>query len=176
MSVVRLPLLILKIMLRWLWLSLVVIILDQFSKQLVESSFMVFETLPVIPFLNLTLAYNEGAAFSFLADQSGWQRWFFVLLATAVTGVLVVWLGRLQPADRLVALALALIIGGAMGNLIDRLLFGHVIDFIDAYYGDWHWPAFNLADSAIVCGVALIFADGLFQPRSKGNKEAGAGR
>ncbi len=171
MSVVRLPLLILKIMLRWLWLSLVVIILDQFSKQLVESSFMVFETLPVIPFLNLTLAYNEGAAFSFLADQSGWQRWFFVLLATAVTGVLVVWLGRLQPADRLVALALALIIGGAMGNLIDRLLFGHVIDFIDAYYGDWHWPAFNLADSAIFLGVVLMLLDAFRTGRSGGEGE-----
>ena len=171
MSVVRLPLLILKIMLRWLWLSLVVIILDQFSKQLVESSFMVFETLPVIPFLNLTLAYNEGAAFRFLADQSGWQRWFFVLLATAVTGVLVVWLGRLQPADRLVALALALIIGGAMGNLIDRLLFGHVIDFIDAYYGDWHWPAFNLADSAIFLGVVLMLLDAFRTGRSGGEGE-----
>lgn len=171
MSVVRLPLLILKIMLRWLWLSLVVIILDQLSKQLVESSFMVFETLPVMPFLNLTLAYNEGAAFSFLADQGGWQRWLFVLLATAVTGVLVVWLGRLQPADRLVGLALALIIGGAMGNLIDRLLFGHVIDFIDAYYGDWHWPAFNLADSAIFLGVVLMLLDAFRAGRSGGEVE-----
>jgi signal peptidase II len=170
-SGVRLPLLILKIMLRWLWLSLVVIILDQLSKQLVESSFMVFETLPVMPFLNLTLAYNEGAAFSFLADQGGWQRWLFVLLATAVTGVLVVWLGRLQPADRLVGLALALIIGGAMGNLIDRLLFGHVIDFIDAYYGDWHWPAFNLADSAIFLGVVLMLLDAFRAGRSGGEVE-----
>lgn len=146
-------------MLRWLWLSLIVVILDQASKQLIESSMMVFETLPIMPFLNLTLAYNEGAAFSFLADQGGWQRWFFVLLATGVTIVLVVWLGRLKPGERLVAVALGLIIGGALGNLIDRLLFGHVIDFIDAYYRDWHWPAFNLADSAIFLGVVLMLVD-----------------
>lgn len=146
-------------MLRWLWLSLIVVILDQASKQLIESSMMVFETLPIMPFLNLTLAYNEGAAFSFLADQGGWQRWFFVLLATGVTTVLVVWLGRLKPGERLVAVALGLIIGGALGNLIDRLLFGHVIDFIDAYYRDWHWPAFNLADSAIFLGVVLMLVD-----------------
>lgn len=146
-------------MLRWLWLSLIVVVFDQASKQLVESKLMVFETLPVIPFLNLTLAYNEGAAFSFLADQGGWQRWFFVLLAIGVTTVLIVWLGRLRPGDRLVAVALSLIIGGALGNLIDRLLFGHVIDFIDAYYRDWHWPAFNLADSAIFVGVMLMLVD-----------------
>ena len=146
-------------MLRWLWLSLVVVALDQASKQLVEANLMVFETLPVIPFLNLTLAYNEGAAFSFLADQGGWQRWFFVLLAIVVTTVLVVWLARLRPTERMVGIALGLIIGGAVGNLIDRLLFGHVIDFIDAYYRDWHWPAFNLADSAIFIGVVLMLID-----------------
>ena len=146
-------------MLSWLWLSLVVVILDQVSKQLVESSLMVFEILPVIPFLNLTLAYNEGAAFSFLADQGGWQRWLFVLLAIGVTTVLIVWLGRLKTDDRLVAVALGLIIGGASGNLIDRLLFGHVIDFVDIYYRDWHWPAFNLADSSIFLGVSLMLID-----------------
>ena len=146
-------------MLSWLWLSLVVVILDQVSKQLVESSLMVFEILPIIPFVNLTLAYNEGAAFSFLADQGGWQRWLFVLLAIGVTTVLIVWLGRLKSGDRLVAVALGLIIGGASGNLIDRLLFGHVIDFVDIYYRDWHWPAFNLADSSIFLGVSLMLID-----------------
>ena len=157
-------------MLRWLWLSLIVIGLDQISKQLIESSFLVFETVPVLPFMNLTLAYNEGAAFSFLSDQGGWQRWLFVGLALVVTAVLVVWLSRLQPRERLVAVALSLVIGGAVGNLIDRILFGHVIDFLDFYYGQWHWPAFNIADSAITIGVVLMFVDVLFG--SSGETEA----
>ena len=157
-------------MLRWLWLSLVVVVLDQLSKQLVESSFLVFETMPLLPFLNLTLAYNEGAAFSFLADQGGWQRWLFSLLALVITMVLVYWLARLKPGERVVAMALGLIIGGAVGNLIDRLLFGHVIDFIDAHYRGWHWPAFNLADSAIFTGVVLMLFDSF---RGGSSPEAG---
>ena len=151
-------------MLRWLWLSLFIIVLDQISKQLVESTFMVFETLPLLPSINLTLAYNEGAAFSFLSDQGGWQRWLFAGLAIIVTLVLVGWMNKLQN-ERLAAISLALIIGGAIGNLIDRLLFGHVIDFIDLYYGEWHWPAFNVADSAIIIGVVLMLIDGLFTQR-----------
>ncbi len=139
-------------MLRWLILSLVIIALDQASKQLAEATLLVYETIPVMPFFNFTLAYNEGAAFSFLSDQGGWQRWLFSGLAAVVTLVLIGWLSRLRD-ERILAIALSLVIGGAVGNLIDRLLFGHVIDFLDIYYGTWHWPAFNIADSAITIGV-----------------------
>ena len=149
-------------MLRWLWLSLLVIGLDQVSKQLAESSLMVFETIPVIPFLNLTLAYNEGAAFSFLSDQGGWQRWLFAGLAMVVTLILIGWLGRLK-SEKILAISLSLVIGGAVGNLIDRLLYGHVIDFIDVYYQQWHWPAFNIADSAISIGVVLMLLDAFLE-------------
>ncbi|MCW8889959.1 MAG: signal peptidase II [Sedimenticola sp.] len=148
-------------MLRWLWFSLLIIILDQITKQWVESSFMVYETLSVLPFFNLTLAYNEGAAFSFLSDQGGWQRWFFAVVAAGVTVVLVVWLSRLRE-EKVLALSLSLVIGGAVGNLIDRLVFGHVIDFLDFFYGTYHWPAFNVADIAISVGVILLFVDALF--------------
>lgn len=157
-------------MLRWLWLSLIIILLDQVSKQLVENSLLVFESVSLLPFLNLTLVYNEGAAFSFLSDQGGWQRWFFVFLAGAVTLVLVFWLRRLRNSELWLAVALSLIIGGAVGNLLDRLLFGHVIDFIDVYYRQWHWPAFNVADSAILVGVVLILIDGFFGHKEQDQK------
>jgi len=152
-------------MLRWLWLSLFVLILDQASKQLAEASLQLYEQIPLLPFFNMTLAYNEGAAFSFLSDQGGWQRWLFSGLALLVTLVLVLWMKRLRREERLLAVALALIIGGALGNLIDRMLWGHVIDFLDLYYRQWHWPAFNLADSAIVLGVSLFILDTLRQVR-----------
>lgn len=154
-------------MLRWLWLSLVVVIIDQVSKQFVESSLLVFEQVPVLPFLNLTLAYNEGAAFSFLSDQAGWQRWFFIIVGLVVTLVLVVWMGRLRADQRLTATALSLVAGGALGNIIDRLLLGHVVDFIDFYYQDWHWPAFNVADSAITLGVVLMLAETVREERQR---------
>ena len=157
-------------MLRWLWLSFIIILLDQASKQLVENSLLVFESVSLLPFLNLTLVYNEGAAFSFLSDQGGWQRWLFVLLAGAVTLVLLFWLRRLRNTELWLAVALSLIIGGAVGNLLDRLLFGHVIDFIDIYYRQWHWPAFNVADSAISVGVVLILIDGFFGRKDQDQK------
>lgn len=150
---------------RWLWLSLFVLALDQVTKQVAESSLLVFERLPLLPFLNLTLAYNEGAAFSILSDQGGWQRWFFIILGMSVILFLIHWLRRLGRGELHIAIALSLIIGGALGNVLDRLLFGHVIDFIDFYYADWHWPAFNLADSAIFVGVFLILLDA-FLPRN----------
>ena len=152
-------------MLRWLWLSLLVVALDQGSKQLAEATLQLHERVPLLPVFNLTLAYNEGAAFSFLSDQGGWQRWLFTGLALGVTVVLLVWLSRLRPGERLLAAALALIVGGAVGNLIDRILWGHVIDFLDFHYQQWHWPAFNLADSAIVVGIGLFLLDSLRQGR-----------
>ncbi|MGD8590110.1 MAG: signal peptidase II [Chromatiales bacterium] len=159
-------------MLRWLWLSLGVILLDQLTKQLAEAMLTAYQAVAVLPYFDLTLMYNRGAAFSFLSDHSGWQRWFLVILALGVSVVLGVWLKRLQANEKWVALALALIIGGALGNVIDRILFGQVIDFIDLYYlaeaclpgfsqvgGECHWPAFNLADSAIFIGVAVMLLD-----------------
>ncbi|WP_428622861.1 signal peptidase II [Sedimenticola sp.] len=151
---------------RWLWLSLVVVGLDQISKQLIESSLLVYETVSILPYFNLTLAYNEGAAFSFLSDQAGWQRWFFALVAAVVVLVLVIWLSRLKR-ERLLAISLSLVIGGAVGNLLDRLLFGYVIDFLDFFYGSHHWPAFNVADIAISLGVALLFLDAFVGRQAK---------
>jgi signal peptidase II len=149
--------------LRWLWLSAIVIVLDQLSKWWVLSALVPGERVPVIePFWYWTLAFNEGAAFSFLADGGGWQRWFFTLLAIAISVVLAVWLQRTPRRDWRTALPLALIIGGAVGNLIDRLHAGRVTDFVLVYLGDWPYPAFNLADSAICVGAVLLIAFSLF--------------
>lgn len=148
--------------LRWLWLSGTVVVLDQITKQLAEALLSYNDPLVLLPVFNLTLRYNTGAAFSFLADGSGWQRWFFVVLALAVSVFLVIWLRRLSRTAVWEALGLALILGGAIGNVIDRLLLGHVIDFIEVHYQHWYWPAFNIADSAITVGVAVLILDGLF--------------
>lgn len=139
---------------KWLSISTVIIVLDQISKQLVERSFDLYERLSVMPFFNLTLAYNEGAAFSFLSDAGGWQRWFFLTLTAAISVVLFFWLKK--SACKIESLAISMVLGGAIGNFIDRLLFGHVIDFLDVYYETHHWPAFNVADMAIVGGVILL--------------------
>ena len=147
---------------RWLWLSAVVVILDQLTKQWVEEGFVLYERYEVASFFSLTLVYNTGAAFSFLADAGGWQRWFFTVLAVAISAYLVYWLMQLKKTQVLLPLAISMLIGGAIGNVIDRFLYGHVIDFLDFYIRDWHWPAFNLADSAIVLGVILFVWDSFF--------------
>ena len=157
--------------LRWLWLTFVVLVFDQVSKQLAVSELVLHKAVALMPSLNLMLAYNSGAAFSFLSSASGWQRWFFVILALAVSTILIVWLRRLTSAQSLQASALALILGGALGNVWDRLMYGYVIDFIDVYYDQWHWPVFNVADSAIVVGVILLIVDTIKGPGS----ESGAG-
>ncbi|MGD2137932.1 MAG: signal peptidase II [Gammaproteobacteria bacterium] len=144
---------------KWLWVSVVVVVLDQCTKLLADSMLAFNRPVALIPFVDIRLAYNRGAAFSFLSDASGWQRWFFVLLALLVIGLLLTWLRRLSARETGTALALALILGGAAGNLIDRLAYGYVVDFIDLYYGDWHWPTFNVADSAISVGAALLLLD-----------------
>ena len=149
-------------MLKWLWLSGLVIALDQSSKWLAERLLVLGQPVPMLPSFNLTLLYNTGAAFSFLAQAGGWQRWFFLLLSLAISIVLVTWIGRLQRGQTLLAVALSLILGGAVGNLIDRLAHGHVIDFIDIYYNHWHWPAFNVADLAITVGAILLVLDNLY--------------
>ncbi len=152
-------------MLKWLWLSGVVVVLDQISKWLAESNLTAYHPVPVVPSFNLTLMYNTGAAFSFLADSGGWQRWFFMSLSLVISITLIIWLYRLRPGQGLLAAALALIIGGALGNLIDRTLHGHVIDFIQVFYDRFYWPAFNVADSAITIGAALLIIDSLISDR-----------
>ena len=153
--------------LRWLWLALVVIVVDQLSKQLVVNMLMLHETLPLLPSLNLLRAENTGAAFSFLSSASGWQRWFFIVLAVSVSGFLIIWLKRLTTGQRLQAAALALILGGALGNLCDRVVHGYVIDFIDVYYQVWHFPVFNIADSAITVGAILLILDAMLYATSR---------
>ncbi|MES9988706.1 MAG: signal peptidase II [Candidatus Thiodiazotropha endolucinida] len=148
-------------MTRWLWLSLLVILLDQSTKQLAESTLTLYESVSVLPFFDLTLLYNKGAAFSFLSDQGGWQRWFFIVLAIVVCIVLVGWLWRLKRDELWIAVALSLIIGGAIGNVIDRILFGQVIDFLHFHYQQHYFPAFNVADSAITVGVIIMLYDAL---------------
>ncbi len=146
-------------MLKWLWLSLLALVLDQASKLIIDSSMQLYQSIPVIPFFNLTYVHNTGAAFSFLSEAGGWQRWFFAGLALVISVVIAVWLSRLQKYETLLAAALSLILGGAVGNLIDRLAYGYVIDFLDVYYGTRHWPAFNIADSAITLGVMLMLVE-----------------
>jgi len=137
----------------------VVLLLDQGSKLLADARLVFHEPVGLLPFFNLRLAYNTGAAFSFLGNAGGWQRWFFAGISVLVISVLVVWMRRLKPEQWQLSAAFALIIGGALGNLIDRLGYGHVIDFIDVYYKTWHWPTFNIADSAITVGAGLLLLD-----------------
>ena len=153
----------------WYVLSLVVLIVDQWTKWLAETHLTFNEPVPVIePFLNWTLAYNYGAAFSFLADAGGWQKWFFSGLALVMAIFLIVYLTRAPRQAKLLSIGLALVLGGAVGNLIDRLLHGHVIDFIHVHNADvWHYPIFNVADMGISVGVALILIDMLFLEKKR---------
>jgi signal peptidase II len=148
--------------LRWLWLSTLLVALDQASKWLALERLAPYEAVPLVPGFNLTLMFNTGAAFSFLSNAGGWQRWGLSLLALVLSVALTFWLRRLTRAEVLSAAGLALVIGGAIGNLWDRLVYGYVVDFIDIYVADWHWPAFNLADSAITVGAVLLVWEGLF--------------
>ena len=143
-------------MLKWLWLSLLVIILDQFSKYVVSDFLRLYESVAVLPFFSITLLHNPGAAFSFLASAGGWQRWLFTGIAVVVSVAIIVWIKRLPATEKWQAAALSLILGGALGNVIDRLHLGYVVDFLDVYYQKWHWPPFNVADSAITVGVAIL--------------------
>ena len=144
----------------WLGIALIVILLDQISKITIAKTFVYAQTKAITSFFNLTLVYNKGAAFSFLAAESGWQRYLFTGLGLVAALVIVILLKR-HAGQRLFCWALALILGGAIGNVIDRLLYGHVIDFLDFYIPSWHFPAFNVADSAICIGAALFVLDEL---------------
>lgn len=148
-------------MLKWSWVSLLVLIFDQASKLTIDASMQLNESIPLLPYFNLTYVHNTGAAFSFLAKAGGWQRWLFAGLAIVMSAIMAVWLARLQKHETLLAIALSMILGGAVGNLIDRVAYGYVIDFLDVYYQQWHWPAFNIADSAICIGVGLMLLENL---------------
>ena len=143
----------------WLWLSVVVVVLDQVTKFLVTRFIDLYERVEVLPVLDFTLLHNTGAAFSMLAGASGWQRWFFIGLACVVSVLLIAWIWRTPRGEKLLPLALALILGGALGNVIDRVLHGYVVDFIHAHWGSAYFPAFNIADSAITVGAALLILD-----------------
>jgi signal peptidase II len=145
---------------RWLGIAAILIILDQLTKIAVTSTFVYGESMPITPFFNLVLVYNKGAAFSFLASETGWQRHFFTIVGLAASAF-IIYLLKKNPGERLMSWALTLILGGAIGNVIDRILYGHVIDFLDVYVGGWHWPAFNIADSAICVGAVLFVYDEL---------------
>ncbi len=146
----------------WLRLSALVLFMDQATKILAEYYLDLHQPLEVLSFFNLTLMKNEGAAFSFLADAGGWQRWFFVMVALVLVVFMIRWLRSLPSESKALAIALSLLIGGASGNLIDRVQYGYVIDFIDLHAYGWHWPAFNIADSAIFIGVAILLWDTVF--------------
>lgn len=144
---------------RWWWLILLLIGLDQLTKQLVHQNMALYDSIELLPFFNLTYVRNYGAAFSFLSDAGGWQRWFFTILAVVISTVIAVWMSRLPRQQIKLGLALSLVFAGAIGNLIDRSIYGYVIDFFHLYYQTWHYPAFNIADSAICIGATLIIWD-----------------
>ena len=159
--------------LRWLGLSGALIAADQWSKALIENSFVLHETRAILPVFNLVRAHNRGAAFSFLDGAGGWQRWVFTALAAVISVLLLGWLRRLPRSSNMLAAALACILAGAIGNVIDRLRFGAVVDFLDFHWAGYHWPAFNIADSAITLGVIFLITDGLFR-RPEGSKKTAA--
>lgn len=169
---------------KWLFISFVIIVFDQITKYLASTNLVYHEPSPVLSFFNLTLMHNAGAAFSFLSDAGGWQRWFFTVIAFSVSVFLILWIKRLTPQERLMGFGLTFILGGAIGNLIDRLIFGYVIDFIQLYYHAQScligfspyqtltgqtcvWPAFNIADSAITVGAVILILDSLLDYRRK---------
>lgn len=150
-----------NVMWKYLWIAVAVFVCDQLTKFLAADHLLRHGEISLAPFLNLVLVHNTGAAFGFLSSAGGWQNIFFIVVAAGAS-VFILWmLWRLRAADRLLAVALMLVLGGALGNLADRLVHGYVIDFIDVYYRTWHWPAFNVADSAITIGAVLLIIDAL---------------
>lgn len=153
--------------LRWLWLTLICLILDQVTKHWVAGSFELYESVSVLPIFSLTYVHNLGAAFSFLADQGGWQRWFFTAIASIASIVFIIWLAKTPKSQTLISIAFALMLSGALGNLIDRALFGYVIDFLDFHWSGKHFPAFNIADSMIFIGASLMILESFINDENK---------
>ena len=158
---------------KWVWLSVIIVIFDQVTKYYISQQFELYESIQLIAGLNLTYVHNTGAAFSFLSDAGGWQRWLFISLSSGVSLLLVFWLKKQPSTDIWLAIALALILGGAVGNLIDRIFLSYVIDFIDVYYEKWHWPAFNVADSAISIGVGMLIIDSFWFDQARVSTHSG---
>ncbi|OUR69326.1 signal peptidase II [Bermanella sp. 47_1433_sub80_T6] len=156
-----------KSQLKWLWLSAAALILDFVTKQMAQHFLLYAQPVYVLPVFDLTLLYNKGAAFSFLANESGWQRWFFTVIALSVSSVMTVWLMKLKANEKWLAAALALVIGGAIGNLYDRIAYGHVVDFIHVHWDEHYFPAFNIADSAITLGAIMLLIDSLLLSTNK---------
>lgn len=155
----------------WLWLSMLVIALDQWTKRLIVVRFEEFERLPLLPVLEFMRLHNEGAAFSFLDDAGGWQRWLFIGLGIGVSVLILLWLRQLpRRGQPIMAAGLALVLGGALGNVIDRVFHGYVIDFIRVFYGAWDFPAFNVADTAITIGAALLILENLLDWGRRGEQ------
>ena len=146
---------------RYLWITAVIVVVDQATKFAALRYLVYHAEKKLLPFLSLTLTYNSGAAFGFLNNEAGWQKFFFIIVAAVAIGVIAVWLYRLNAEDKWVAVALALILGGAIGNAIDRVLYGYVVDFIDVIFGSWHFWIFNVADSAISIGAVVLVLDAL---------------
>ena len=146
-----------KTALRWCWLSLLVVVLDQWTKYLMVNAFSLYGSKNIFPFFNLTLLYNTGAAFSFLSEYPSLAVWLFSGVTIIISGVILVWLKRLPLQHTWMACALSLVLGGGIGNLIDRVYYGYVVDFLDVYWGNAHFPVFNVADTAITVGAGIIF-------------------
>lgn len=161
--------------LRFIWIAVLALILDQWTKQAVVDSMTLYQSIQVTSFFNLTYVHNYGAAFSFLSDQGGWQRWFFTVIALGVSAMILWWLKQTKREQVLLPVAFAFILGGALGNVLDRMMYGYVIDFLDFYYQQWHWPAFNIADSAIFIGAALLILD-MIKNKETDNDRAGSKR
>lgn len=161
--------------LHWLWISLFVVVVDQVTKQAITASFVYGETKYVLSWFNLVLAHNTGAAFSFLASASGWQREFFIVLTIVISSVLI-WMLKNNHANRVLSIALALVVGGAFGNLYDRVLHGYVIDFVQWHAAGYYWPAFNVADSAICLGAGLLIFDSFRKPATEASADIAVGK
>jgi len=155
--------------LKWLWLSALIVVLDLGTKAIASHYLLLHQPVAVFPGFNWTLMHNSGAAFSFLSEASGWQRWFFSGIAIAASAGITLWLKRLQSNQIWLATGLALILGGALGNVWDRLTLGYVVDFIQVYYDQWAWPAFNVADSAITVGAVILVIDSLRRSQNTGS-------
>lgn len=153
-------------------IAILIIIIDQITKWVASSTLAMHEQNPVMPSFNFTLMHNYGAAFSFLSDAGGWQRWFFTIIAVVISVVLVVWITRLKAHEKWLGIALGLVLGGAIGNLIDRIAYGYVVDFIQWYYDRFYWPAFNIADAAISVGAVILLASSFFGDDDNSETEA----
>ncbi|WP_111413381.1 signal peptidase II [Billgrantia lactosivorans] len=156
--------------LRWLWLAVAVVALDLATKALMSSLLSYGQPVEVLPFFNLTLLHNTGAAFSFLAGHPGWQRWFFALVGVGACIGLTIWMSRLKADEKLLGASLALVIGGALGNLYDRLVHGYVVDFLSFHVAGWYYPAFNVADIGITVGAVGLIWESLFEGRKQARR------